>query len=507
MNPLDTADLKRVSSPTSHLSPDECTQIFQQNPALLEVREFVVRYAPPPLADQKPSKRATSLPTVSLQEIISSLIEENRVDEGVRFLHSVSPRSILDNAKLVNSLLALFKPTGMLEDDLKQRGSFLLQAMAKTSADTSKVWKMDDDRCQSIIQMQHLILTYLMPVRHLFIGKWFNEQFSKYPSEFLGLLDEISAGPETGDDDDSDSDVTDRIADELELTMSQNRLAVACILLEQVAMDLAQNICFVWDSMFMKIASEGSMSLDRVSHPACLLDAVGSRFDAVLSDPTNLLGQKITSLLLDLVAISTSCGAISRFECIQRIAKMLAEKDTDQQSLLIDLIKSDVFAVEVIDHLLTSWFRVDKKADTGGKNVTQMPPSIKKTAFYLCHARPKGSRAGVAKWYDLVCVLSKLVQRSIQAFASRVCQPNAVEPTDSASDIDRPPSMLVVGKQGTGVLGDAVKELRRVVEKKFPLDDAESMDESDSDGNCSNAQLACRMHCELDLMESCLNGE
>ncbi|KAJ1958661.1 hypothetical protein EC988_000162 [Linderina pennispora] len=514
MNPLDAADLQKISDPTSQLSADECTQIYQTSPALLEAREFVIRFAPQPADGQISSKRKSSLPTVSLQEIINSLLEENRVDEGVRFLNSIGPMAVLNNKKLVTNLLVMFKPTDVLEEDLKQRGSFLLQALEKSSTDTSKVWKVDNERRQSIIQAQHLILTYLVPVKHVFIGKWFDQRFSKCPEEFLDLLDELTTMPQrdagehtSSNDGDSDGDSgPDSTTSELELTMFQSRLEMACILLEQVSMDLARNIASAWGSVFMQIASEGSMSLDRVSYPARLLEAISTRFNAVLDNRHNPLEQKIASLLLDLVAIATSCGTVSRFECVQRIAKLLAEKDTDQQSLLIDLIRSDLLAVEIMDHLMTSWFRVDKKADMSAKRASSMPLGIEKTAFWLQYARPKGSRTGVAKWYDLVCGLSKLVQRSMQAFASRVCQPNAAAPNGSTLAIDQPPSMLVVNKQAAGVLAKALKELRQVVGSKFPLDDTESMAESDSDGECSGGQLACRMRCELDLMEAFLNG-
>ncbi|ORX72437.1 hypothetical protein DL89DRAFT_256064 [Linderina pennispora] len=270
--------------------------------------------------DQTSSKRKSSLPTVSLQEIINSLLEENRVDEGVRFLNSVSPMAVLNNKKLVSNLLAMFKPTDVLEEDLKQRGSFLLQALEKSSTDTSKVWKVDDERRKSIVQAQHLILTYLVPVKQC-------------PEEFLDLLDELTTMPADGTPvntvaammvtaigDSGPDSTTKSLGDGMYLAGAgldgpgpKYRLGLG---LRIHADCLRRLLCL----------------LDRVSYPARLLEAISTRFNAVLDNRHNPLEQKIASLLLDLVAIATSCGTISRFECVQRIAKLLAEKDTDQQS-------------------------------------------------------------------------------------------------------------------------------------------------------------------------------
>ncbi|KAJ2329496.1 hypothetical protein GGH92_009688, partial [Coemansia sp. RSA 2673] len=209
-----------------------------------------------------------------MRDIANSLLEENRYEEGLRFLTTVGASLIIQDSKIVSGLLAMFKPISLIEKDMEKRSSYLLQSMGIANVDYSQIWKVDSKRRRTISQTQQRILTCLDSVNVQFVRPWFDDVFAKDPSRFWTYLDDLTTPPRNP---------LGHAAEEeqLELELYQNRMNLACILLEQMCADLATNMGALHRSMFFNILSEGLSSLSRISYTSKLSLAIFLRFPAI----------------------------------------------------------------------------------------------------------------------------------------------------------------------------------------------------------------------------------
>ncbi|KAJ1963733.1 hypothetical protein GGI12_001868 [Dipsacomyces acuminosporus] len=496
-------------------------------PVVLEVREFVVKYALPDLHETEPDvdreknpRRQTQrkLPVASLRDIINSLFEENRYEEGTRFLNTLGDKELVKDAKLVGNLLAIFKSTKLIEKDLRQRSSFLLQNIKGSSIDHSQIWKVNNERRKLIIHAQHSILGYLEAAKVQFVRCWFDETYSNEPEQFWTLFNELTALPD---------EYSDATTYELELELYHNRISIAAILLEQVCADLAANAGNMRRSVFLKIASEGFSTSGRISNPKLVLETIFAKADSISYQRSPVKESKLAKLLLDMLAVASASDHINRDNCVQTIAKHLSTKSTQSMVEFIDLVDSDLLVVEVIDYMLLSWYRFTAKPtkvkDLGTRQAIALRPSITKTAFCLYNAVPLSRKNQLADWYDLTCLLARLVQRSMNAFVSRMSHANSGSEA-SASSSTAPPSLVLVVNTSPdcSLLGDAYGALRTHVEEIWPplssqngdssessLSDLDSSggsdpDDSDSDSEYSDRELTKMIYTELDLLGSYL---
>ncbi|KAJ1891939.1 hypothetical protein LPJ66_006634 [Kickxella alabastrina] len=534
---VDSVDLVRVSSVDTLFTQAECQSIYQQNPALLEIRDFVVKYAPNAHSSskdqqQQPETRAApqpqpsqelqpSIPITSLRDIITSLLEEKRHEDGVRFLTAVGSASLVQDARVVGNLLNIFKPTHILEKDLKQRSSFLLETLKRNAEDHSELWQISNKRLQAIIQSQQSVLTYLRSVKTQFLRPWFKDKCAMSPGKFWDLMDELTGLPQEGSDEE---------ANLLELEMYQHRVMLACILLEQMRADMAANVGDIWESMFLKIVSEGFVSSGRISHPKKLLATLFARFKGISHDRCPHEESKIVALLLDMLAVASCCGAISRDSCVQAIAKDLVDLETNEYVGFIDLVDSDILAIEIISYTLVSWFRLEmvpaaageSKSKRGRERALLLPAGVAKTAFFLEATRPRQKPELAAYWYDLICVLSRLVQRTVNAFERRLCFANS-ESTHSTSAHLLVLMVTAKHPEAFVVLTDAYSKLMDYLEAALPQPSAIDVDtfspsslDSDNDGNgCERdddnddeeAEMLVSVYEELDILGKYLRDE
>ncbi|KAI8322673.1 hypothetical protein GQ54DRAFT_297268 [Martensiomyces pterosporus] len=518
-------DFARASSLQTPLLDADCQEMYRKSPALLEIREFVVKHAlsssntPNQDAEREKSPRqhaARALPVASLRDIINSLFEENRYEEGTRFLSTIGEKELVRDAKLVRSLLAIFKPTNLIEEDLERRSSFLLQSTRNSNVDFSGVWRVDNSRRRAIAQAQQSALMHLESARVQFVRPWFMDEYKDAPGEFWDYLQELTVLPQKYDD---------AATDRLELELYHNRMKAACVLLEQICADLAANVADMSRSVFLKIVSEGYVTDGRISNLTKTLDVVFARFGAISCSRSPVAESKCAALLLDMLAAASACDAVSRERCVQGIAKHLWDQNSESRIEFIDLICSDTLAVEIIDYTLVSWYRfASRPAKWHGQTVKQavtLQPGVLKTAFCLQYARPRSKKETLSDWYDLVCLLTKLAQRSMSAYVSRMCHANALLDIESASAAGKHPSPVLVTSTWTDslLLSNACKELRGHIEKKrlppatrgrqsaapWAGSLSSSSDEMPgSDGEYSDRELGRMMHTELDLLESFL---
>ncbi|KAJ2550327.1 hypothetical protein IWW35_003344 [Coemansia sp. RSA 1878] len=494
-------DLARITPATKALSKAECTDLYNTNVALIELREYVQQYSYAAPSTQstlsKPNSQNSilSLPIVSLCDVVNSLLEETRFQEGIRFLTNVNSPLLLQDAKVLGNLLTIFKPTHLIEDDLKQRSTYLLGHSKTKSVDYSQLWKIGNERRQSIVRAQQSVVSYLVAAKTQFMRPWFLETYKSEPSRFWAYLQELTMLPQTS------SGQTNH----LELEMYVYRVTVAGVLLEQMNADLAAHITDIHASVFLKLVGEGLTRSSRVSYPAVLLDTLQSRFEAIASDRCLHEETQLVTHLLDLIATASTCDAVSRDNCVQKIAKFLIDKPCADRRRFLDCVRSDVLALHIIDYMLVTWHKF-----SGRKSKTQStlssPPGMAKTAFCLQYACLPSSKTNPHEWHNFVCLLVTLVQRTLRAFSSRLCNANA--PTD---DLDSPvmPVVLVTNHSAqANTLHGAFQELRSNIDSTLQSQctSDESCGSVYSDGH-SHANTLKMLFAELDLLEACLAAQ
>ncbi|KAJ2802776.1 hypothetical protein H4R20_003149 [Coemansia guatemalensis] len=453
-----------------------------------------------------------ALPVVSLRDVVVSLLEENRFEEGIRFLITVGSPALLHDSRLITSLLGIFKSTSMIEDDLRKRSAYLLNRMNMKDGNDSVVWKVDNDRRRRLIQSQQGVVEYLSSVKTQFLRPWFDENFAAEPEGFWKFLDELTTRPESS---------SDETTGHLEIEMYVNRLSISCLLLERMNSDLAANTSRVFGSVFMRIASEGFVRTSRLPYPKLLLDQLKHYFGAITGNLCPREERRVMMLLLDLLVAATACDAISRDDCVQAIAKFLIDQRFDARADFISLIYSDTFAVEVIDYMLVTWYSFNIEGKKGARaSLTQAlskPPGISKTAFCLHNARPTPGKLTSDDWHDLVSLLAMLVQRSMRAFSSRLCKVN--NPPNSAASVDTMhPTVAMVVNESPDLkeLRDACQVLRQTIAALHPrpdpvndmkdsdndMDSISDLNDSTSSGGYSSSDRLKMLYAELDLLDS-----
>ncbi|KAJ2792530.1 hypothetical protein GGI18_000329 [Coemansia linderi] len=530
----DITEHEDVLSVQGLLTASECQELYQKNPILLEIREFVVKYSlkestevsePTSPTRQRPPRPAPPIPRASLRAIANSLLEENRYEGAVRFLTSVGVNLLIQDAKTVAGLLAIFKPTHLIEKDLEKRSQYLLQNMGIANVDYSKAWKVDNQRRRGISQSQQRILTCLASANVQFVKPWFEDAFANEPDRFWAYLGELTALPGSSAGPASEEA-------QLELELYQNRLNLACILLEQMCADLADNMATLHKSMFLKVVSDGSSSLSRIAYPTQLLSVVFQRFQAISFRRCPFEESKLVRLLLDMTAISAICDALALNNCVETLVGYLdKEGDAKSFSKFLDLLSSDSMALEMVNHAFMSYFRV---AGLPGENWSQkransfrQPLSTKKTAFYLRHLRPQSRKEDPESWYEVVSLLGKFVQRAVSAYCRRMCHVNCMPQASTAGlDSDFPHTLLVASaRSDTADIAAAYQSLRTYLEDKLPqpsaadaLTDTDEMMDCSSDGSSTesdgsssskpgptNAALLNKIYLDLDLIGALVN--
>ncbi|KAJ2157652.1 hypothetical protein GGF46_004354 [Coemansia sp. RSA 552] len=418
---------------------------------------------------------------------------------------------LLVDAKMIASLLAIFKPTHLLEEDLKQRSVYLISQVAMSGVDCSEVWVVNNERRREIIQSQQGIAKYLASAKMQFMKPWFDEEYGSEPAKFWDYLKELTKLPAHSSDD------TTRC---LELEMYTNRISVACILLEQLNGDMAASLGDIYSSMFMRICMEDRFAAARVSYPAALLVSLQERFDAISLDRCPRGEGQVVAHLLDLVAAASACDAISRESCVQVLAKFLVDRPTGVRAEFIALVSSDLLAIQIIDYMLITWYSFRGSAGRTKKAKAHSisgAPGISKTAFCLASVCPLSKTATAGEWYSAVSLLTILVQRTMRAYCSRLCGANQKPGSGDSGDTEAPPTMLVVNV-GAKVsdLAAACLALKENVSTVLPLqlDSGGEMDEGqgddgsdsvDADGYTEADRL--RMLCtDLDLLQAFLSA-
>ncbi|KAJ2910540.1 hypothetical protein GGI21_000767 [Coemansia aciculifera] len=501
------------------------------NPAFLEIREFVVNHVHKETASTQDStpvsptsplrtpRAAPSIPTASLRNIANSFLEESRFEEGVRFLTTVGSSSLILDAKIITNLLAIFKSTNLIEKNLEKRSQYLLQNMGIANVDYSQVWKVDNQRRRSISQSQQRVLAYLDSVNVQFVRHWFDDVYASRPGDFWDYFDELTMLPNK-----AHGAVTEE--QELELELYQNRMSLACILLEQMCADLASNMAALRRSVFLKIVFQGTV-LTRLSYPAMLKDVICKYFARISFQRCPLEESKVLELVLDMTTLAVNCNLLVRDNCAQMLARCMYENDDAHLFIrFVDLLSSDTMAMSMIDYAFVSWFRF--AALPGGrwtaveKNYVGMPPSAAKTAFCLRHVRPQAKAEDPDQWYAVVCMLAKLVQRSVSAYGQRMCRVNGISQLDAADLGSDYPHMLLVasGCSDMADMASSCQLLKAYLESKLPRPSAEEVANDANDAmDCSNSSdsdttsesglsrvaLLSMIYMELDRIETLLS--
>ncbi|KAJ2495453.1 hypothetical protein IWW47_004063, partial [Coemansia sp. RSA 2052] len=482
----------RVASAQTLLTASECQELYQSNPAWLEIREFVVKHAlkdPVATPDSVPSsptlplrlRAAPAIPTASLRDIANSLLEEGRFEEGVRLLTTVGSSSLIQNAKVLAGLLAIFKPTHMIERALEKRSQHLLQSMGIANVDYSQVWKVDNHRRRAISQSQQRVLTYLASVNVQFVKPWFDDVYSEHPGDFFDYLDELTALPHK---------TPEQAVDErdLELELYQNRMTLACMLLEQMCADFASNMANLRRSMFLKVVYQGTTTITRLAYPLKLVKLIWQHFAKISFRRCPLKESKLCEHLLDMTTIAGTCDHLAQGNCAHLLVKHVYRNyDAELLIKFVDLVSSDTMAMDMIDYVFVSWFRF--AALPGGrwtlveKNLVGMPPSAAKTAFCLRHVRPRAKAEEDPKhWQEVVCLLAKLVQRSVSAYGRRMCRANCGSQLDASLNSDYPRMMLVASsRSGAADMANSYRLLREYLEAMMPRPSAEDVLNDDTD--------------------------
>ncbi|KAJ1863416.1 hypothetical protein LPJ73_000520 [Coemansia sp. RSA 2703] len=443
-------------------------EIYQQDAELLELREFIVRHSifvqsestdgtplRPRPALLASSDKPHSIPVVPLCSIANSLLEENRYEDGVRFLSTVGSQSLAQNASLIENLLRVFRPTAAIETELKQRSNYLIQATAGNPADYSAIWTIDDERREAIVQSQGCVLGYLFSVNTQFMRPWFEKRFEAMADEFWDYVGELMTEPPES----TSSEKTQL----LELDMYRNRVTLVGLLLEQMCADLAANAADAWQSVFMRIVSEGFSSSGCVSYPKRLLSRISECLRITSNGRCLQEERQVVRLLFDLLSATTACETVAKSNCVQEIAKWMLDMTPRDMTVLVDLISSDTLAVDVLSYLLLSWYRfIDPSADgpkgTVRRQIASMQPGIERTAQFVRTTLPPPKSDSIDDWYFMVCVLSLLVQRSVGAFVRRMCCANSEAATDGSTHF---PTLIVAGRSvdTVDVLRSACQEL------------------------------------------------
>ncbi|KAJ2635873.1 hypothetical protein GGF40_003342 [Coemansia sp. RSA 1286] len=468
------------------LTSEECQSLYRQSPRSLETREFVVRYCSEPQSQETdvdlstPNKRQRSsylakhlkpsIPVVSLTDIITSLLEEKRYEDGMRFLTTIGYDALVQDERVVANMLDIFKSTDYIESELKRRSSYLILEMNQSVVDISTIWKIDDQRRQQIVRSQQSVLTYMSCAKTAYLKPWFDSSFARSPGDFWDYLDELFTLPQSEGSENTQL---------LEIQMYQNRMTLACLLLEQFCMDLADHIDDIWDTMFMSIVSEGYATSKYVSYPKRLLDAIFSGFERISYDWCPIEQKRIVQLLLDMTSVAIARDAISEESCVQGIAKKLLNFEPEKIFEFVGLCSSDMLVIDAISYLLVTWYRFeevlsDQSADSSRGSIASMPSGIARTAEFVKTVCPPAKKDPELAWYYLVCVLSILVQRTMSAFDRRMCNANRESMIEASGSYF--PVLMVAGNRPNASLAllNAYRVLESRVQDLMPCPAAEA---------------------------------
>ncbi|KAJ1816698.1 hypothetical protein LPJ75_001940 [Coemansia sp. RSA 2598] len=468
------------------------------------MREFAVRYGTEPQhrgtnADVDvdvvtPNKRPAnphstkhskpSIPVVSITDIVTSLLEEKRFEDGIRFLTTIGYDALVEDEKVIANLLDIFKSTDYIENELKRRSSYLILEMDQSLVDISTIWKIDDQRRQLIVRSQQAVLTYMSSVKTVYIKRWFASNFARSPGDFWDYLEELVTQPQSDGSDET------RL---LEIEMYQNRMTLACLLAEQICMDLADHIDDMWGTVFMNIASEGYATSEYVSYPKRLLSAIFDGFDNISYEQCPVEQKRIVQMLLDMASVAISSDVISRDNFVQAIAKKLLNFEPAKLLEFVGLCSSDMLVIDVISYILVTWYRFEEQpgnqnVDTGrASSIASMPSGFARTAEFVRTARPPAKKDPELAWRYLVCALSLLVQRTMNAFDGRMCRANRESVIGSSSSYY--PVLMVVGNHPSAatLLQSAYKALESRVLDLVPHPAAAA---ADTEGAGDSSQSA-----------------
>ncbi|KAJ2723389.1 hypothetical protein GGI07_002664 [Coemansia sp. Benny D115] len=526
MSLVKSEDVERISSVRKILSEAECEQIFAESPALLEVREFIVKHSlesqalssgqqTGPRSDPRIKPTKPAIPVASLRDMVVALLEEQRYEDGLQFLASIGASTLVEDARMIKNMLSVFRSTDEIEKELKQRSSFLLENNADADMDFSKAWRIDDDRRQAIIRSQQGVLTYLSAANVQYLEPWFSKTFESYPGDFWLFFEALLVPPQPGNG---------RAADLLEEEMYQHRVSMACLLVEQMCADLAAKADNMWESMFFRATSEGFDTFQRIAHPKKLLSIIVQCAKAALHGRCPAEENRLTTLLIEMLAVTSACGLIARDRCVQTLAKHLVDEYTVPCADFLTLITSDMLAADVIVYALASWYRFDKTLDKKANgNMTQrqavsMPHSVARTAFFLRCTRPNQQLESSTNWYELVTMLLSLVQRTVCLFVRRVCYVNHDLFTKNTAHcsvliatLDEDPDSAVE------LLLSAYDDLETYVENKLPRPDSPTSSfadtddiasifsaDSDEDEDIYEERVRAKIYAELRLLKAFL---
>ncbi|KAJ2763365.1 hypothetical protein H4S06_000137 [Coemansia sp. BCRC 34490] len=551
---MDAEILSHIGSFGNILSNNDCQQLYEKNASYLEIREFVVKYsldghfdsafdegsrnstaAAATAAGKKPKHK---VPVASLRGVINPLLEERRYEECVRFIVAVGDERIIQDRTVVDNMLAVFRPTSLIEKDLKERSSFLLKSVQHSSIDTTEVWKIDDERRRTIARSQQTILAYLSSVcdRCQFVKPWFDSRFADNPDLFEILLKELASAPEEeeteGEEKLGDSSEPETSTAALETEMYTYRVLLACVLLKQMRADLALHISNPYDSMFYKLVY-GSQGVVALSSWATIIGGtVSNALNEEMSGGCSSNEKTLASLMENMLFTIASAGALDMDMAVITIFKNPDVRFNEWIELL-DMAESDMVAVRMIDHILVSRFRFDLKAGKQtahlGAKAISLPPGGAKTVFCLQCVRPKSNANNSKEWYQLVAILGRLVQRTVNAYGSRMYHINshkqlAAEGAGGGSEAVLATRLQASGGIDVEALHKACVALVGHLEEKLPRPDAHSeqqrpkgvglpvsaMEDGGSSsktlgsGSLNKLEMVALVYLELDLIESFL---
>lgn len=475
MNLLQSVDYNQIISLDEPLPAPVCQELYAKMPVFLEIREFLIKHhlsskegdelddgeqtAIKPRRKTDKYSLEETLPTHSLRDILNSLLEENRYQEGTRFLTTLGYPNVIQNHQVMNHLLGIFKHTEVIEQELRQRSAYLLQNIHKRQmGDYNQLWRIDDERRRVICESQRSVLMYLGSTGIQFMRLWFDERFREQPGDIWGYIKELTKGEK---------------AKGLECQMLENRMALANLLLEQMAMDLAHSMCRKrpWRSMFMRAVSEGMHrdTIERVSRPKSLFDFIDRQLDLYMENSAN---QRLLELLFDMVAVTTNCGLVSEDSMLAYLAELYDEDQMkpDRFCQFLGLISSDTLVLGVIDYMFKTGARFVNK----NTKLVAARHSITKTVFCIRSVRPMSKREDPEDWWAVVCLLSRLVQRAIMAYVGRTAQvnqtrmvPKRMHTRSGALEVSE--FVQLENSRAGGEMREAAGELQTYLEGKFPL--------------------------------------
>ncbi|KAJ2649885.1 hypothetical protein GGH99_007757, partial [Coemansia sp. RSA 1285] len=421
------------------------------------------------------------VPVASLRGVINPLLEERRYEECVRFLAAVGDERIIQDRTVVDNMLAVFRPTSLIEKDLKERSSFLLKSAQHSSIDTTEVWKIDDERRRTIARSQQSILAYLSSVcdRCQFVKPWFDSRFADNPDLFEILLKELASAPEEeeteGEEKLGGSSEPETPTTALETEMYTYRVLLACVLLKQMRADLALHISNPYDSMFYKLVygSHGVVAL--ASWAMIIGGTVSNALNEEMSGGCSSNEKTLASLMENMLFTIASAGALDMDMAVITIFKNPDVRFNEWIELL-DMVESDMVA-----------------------------------------------------WYQIVTILGRLVQRTVNAYGSRMYRINshkrlAAEGAGGGSEVVLATRLQASGGIDVEALHKACIALVGHLEEKLPRPDAHSeqqrpkgvglpvsaMEDGGSSskmlgsGSLNKLEMVALVYLELDLIESFL---